>query len=486
MPNYFLYARKSTDTEDKQVLSLESQEKELLDLAARDGLEVVQVLRESRSAKSEGRPVFASLLADIQRGKADAILCWKLDRIARNMADAGRVIDLLQRGVVKEIRTHEAVHRPADNVLMLAVQLGMANQYSRDLSENVKRGNRAKLERGDWPAPAPFGYKNDRLEKKILVDEKTAPYLRRTFELYATGTYSLLQVCDQLYTEGLRTKSGGKVRRHMLHHWLNNKFYVGLMHRHGRLYQGNHTPLVSQALFERAQDVLHGRHHAKPEKHFYVARGFLTCASCSCTITADTKKGYQYYYCTNGRGACAEHKTYLRGEKVDTLLSSLFQELHFREELVGMSEAAYREWSASNVGVDQYAVHARERLESELQALVTAESLLTDQMAAQVLGRELYQEKMRRAADRRVEIKNQLAQMGTQGHQPVATFEQVRDVFLQGSKAANSYLSLSPEEKRKTLGIVLSNASLQNGNVAQYLFKNPYDILARTPKNADI
>src|SRR5690606_14909561 len=124
-----IYCRKSTDTEDKQVLSLESQENELKRLAEAHGLNVVGILHESMSAKAEGRPIFQQLLQLIASGKADAILCWKLDRLARNFIDGGRIIDLLQKAAIKEIRTYEGTHLPSDNVLMLAVNFGMANQY---------------------------------------------------------------------------------------------------------------------------------------------------------------------------------------------------------------------------------------------------------------------------------------------------------------------------------------------------------------------
>lgn len=479
---YIIYCRKSTDTEDKQVLSLDSQENELRQLADARQLEVVGVFRESKSAKAEGRPIFAEVIELIRKGKADGIICWKLDRLARNFIDGGRVIDLLQRGTIKEIRTHEAIHLPSDNVLLLAVQLGMANQYIRDLSENVKRGNRAKLERGEWPAPAPFGYK--KVNKQVVIDETRSPYLRRMFEMYSTGEYSLLQVTDAVYDMGMRTKTGKKIMRHTLRHMLMNKFYRGLMSRQGKLYQGKHEAIVSQEIFDRVQDVLHGRHHAKPEKHFYSARGFLNCANCGCMITADTKKGYQYYYCTNGKGVCKEHRQYLRSEVVDKMFSQLFQELKFDEELIELSGQAYLERLKSDPA-GQYANNARETLQKELAGLYDAESRLTDVLVSGVLKRELYDAKMREVSDRRVELENQLARMPKTDKTPECTFEQVREVFLDCNKAANGYLLLTPEEKRHTLGKLLSNAKVLGPNVAQWQFKSPYDVLARTPKNAD-
>ena len=186
---YIIYCRKSTDTEDKQVQSLESQENELVRLAENQNLQVSEILKESMSAKSEGRPVFKKLLENIIDKKADGIICWKLDHLARNMIDGGKVMDLLGKGIIKEIRTFESTHFPSDNVLMLAVHFGMANQFVRDLSVNVKRGNRTKLEHGEWPNHAPLGYLNK--DKTIAVDPERAKYVVRMFEMYSTGGYGM-------------------------------------------------------------------------------------------------------------------------------------------------------------------------------------------------------------------------------------------------------------------------------------------------------
>ena len=158
MKKYFIYCRKSTDTEDKQVMSLDAQLSELNSIAQREGLPVVRTFTESKSAKGPGREVFNDMLRRIQRGEAQAVLTWKLDRLARNFDDGGKIIGLLQRGVIQEIRTFDKSYLPADNVLMIAVELGMANQYVRDLSVNVRRGIREKIRRGIFYGKAPLGY----------------------------------------------------------------------------------------------------------------------------------------------------------------------------------------------------------------------------------------------------------------------------------------------------------------------------------------
>src|SRR5205807_7027834 len=147
--------------DDRQALSIVAQLSELNAIAAANNLSVVQTFTESKSAKEPGRDVFNEMLRRIEVGEADSILTWKLDRLARNFDDGGRIIGMLQRGVIKEIRTFEKTYLPTDNVLTIAVEFGMANQYVRDLSANIRRGIREKIRRGISCAKAPLGYFNE-------------------------------------------------------------------------------------------------------------------------------------------------------------------------------------------------------------------------------------------------------------------------------------------------------------------------------------
>ena len=174
---YFLYARKSTDVEDKQVLSIEGQLTELRALAKSEALEIADEFVEKRTAKMPGRPVFNEMIKQIQKGEAEGIICWKLDRLARNPVDGGQISWMLQQNIIQHIRIHDKSYYPSDNVLMMSVEFGMANQFIRDLSTNVKRGLRAKVKRGEFPSSAPVGYLNDVRMKTIVVDRKKSKIL---------------------------------------------------------------------------------------------------------------------------------------------------------------------------------------------------------------------------------------------------------------------------------------------------------------------
>ncbi|HEV7121698.1 MAG TPA: recombinase family protein, partial [Candidatus Paceibacterota bacterium] len=325
-------------------------------------------------------------------------------------------------------------------------------------------------------------YLNDKATKSIKIDKKRAPYVARAFELYVSGGYTLQQITDKLYEEGLRNSRGNKVFKNQIHRFFINKFYCGLMERSGVVYLGKHKGIVSVELFNKAEDILHGRLHPRPQKRFYSARGYLRCASCGCNLTADTQKGHQYYFCTNGKGGCVQHRKYLRSEVVDKILSEIFLDLKFDDDLISICADAYK--SRYQTKTD-YVLNARASLDKELSSLPERESLLTDGYSSGLIRKELFQEKMQEIANKRVEIQQQIKDIEVKGGASSITSEQVHNVFIEGSRAAEKYLLVPDEEKREMLQKLLSNLTIENGNVAQIQFKSPYHLLASTPKNAD-
>jgi site-specific DNA recombinase len=478
---YIIYCRKSTDTEDKQVLSLDSQEKELLAIADKHNLKIVKNFRESMSAKSAGRPIFNQMMKMITTSKADAILCWKLDRLARNFVDGGVVMDSLQKGIIKEIRTYESLHLPNETSFILAMQFGMANQYSRDLSVNVKRGNREKLARGEWPNHAPFGYLNNKVDKSIIVDPIRSQYLIRAFELYATGNYGFTGIANVLFEEGLRTRSGQKIYRGHIHRFISNPFYCGLMLRDGKYYQGKHPALISKELFDQAQFVANNRNRPRLQKKFFPLRGFLKCDNCGCALTASLKKGHHYYYCTNSKGICDEHKSYMRENYLYETISQVLESLHIPEKKIEIMYKAAKE----RVGADSlYTAQALDNLRTLVVALSNKEKKLLNAFLNEQTGKELYDTTVLELQNERVSLNQKIREFELR--QPASTLEPIKSIFLQGSRATKTFLDSNEMKKRKIISNLLWNLSIKNKTVAQVRFKTPFDILAKASKTSDI
>ena len=315
---YRLYVRKSTDTEDKQVQSLDDQIKYMTEVAHREGLHIVgDPISESQSAKRpDVRPKFNMLIKEIEEGKIDGIVCWKFDRLSRNPADSGRIQQLLQDGKLKHILTTERNYFPEDNALLLSVEAGMSNQYIRELATNTKRGMRSKAEKGDKPGVPPIGYLNDRLNKVVIVDPERFALVRILWDKMLTGTYSMAQLVrvadEELHIiSPVRGRTGGKpIAYSTLCVMFKNRFYTGKLPFNGQLYPGNHTAMITEEEYDRVQRIIDPSHTTRPkDKTFnFQLRNLFKCGECGFAITAEQKyknikstgerKSYIYYHCT--------------------------------------------------------------------------------------------------------------------------------------------------------------------------------------------
>lgn len=477
---YILYCRKSTDTEDKQVLSLDSQEHELTDIAKNQDLLVVKTMRESMSAKAPGRPVFNEMMKMIDSGKADAILCWKIDRLTRNPVDGGQIQWFLQSGKVKCIKTFEKNYLPSDNVLLMSIEQAMANQYIRDLSVNVKRGFREKLARGEWPNRAPLGYLNDRTMRNIVIDPLRAKYIPRAFELYLTGSHGFVEISDILYNEGFRSRTDKKVTKSYIQRILSSICYTGIMERDGKFYPANYQAIISKETYEKAQDVMNGRSHPRPQRLFFPLRGFMKCENCGCALTASLKKGHHYYYCTGNREGCNEHRNYMRENYLYEKISVIFDEIAFSERKIELMYQAAKERSGDDAA---YSDQVLQTLQTQLNALKTKESLLLDTFLAGQISKELYDGKILALHNEKILIEKQIQE--TKSKQPANVLEPTKKVFLEANRAKKEFLDGDDFKRRNILENLCWNLSIKEKNIHTVSLKSPFDIMLKTPKNAD-
>ncbi len=326
---YAIYARKSSSSEDKQAQSIEDQLGVLRTLADQRGLNVVREYTEARSAKAPGgRPVFTELIESIKAGETDAILCWHVNRLFRNPVDFGMVSWLLQTGALQEICTPHQVYRTGDNVLLLSVENGMANQYVIDLREVVERAIQSKLEKGIPPQLAPEGYLNNLHQHTIEKDPTRFDLIRKAWDLMLTGAYSVPQVISVLNEDwGYRSlqhrKHGGKpLSRAAGYRLFNNLFYTGHFLREGMVHKGCYPAMITLQEYERVQEILARQGQTQPKKRVYAYTGLIRCGQCGCMVTAEVKKGHLYYHCTNSKRLCTK-----KGLIEDALEKQIMREL---------------------------------------------------------------------------------------------------------------------------------------------------------------
>lgn len=354
-PKFFLMARKSTESEDRQVQSIDDQIKIMKRLAADLGIEIVKVFIESKSAKMPyGRPVFEEMMKRIEKGEAQGILCWKLDRLSRNPIDSARLQWALQQGIIKSIQTAEKEYRPEDNAILFSLESSMANQFIRDLKINVSRGMEGKRQRGWFPSRAPMGYLNHRIEKDnatIIKDPERFDIIRKCWDLFLSGSYTISQILQKLNNEwGFRTrktkKTGGKpVVKSTLYAIFTNPFYTGIYFCHGQQYQGKHEPMVSFDEYDHVQKLLKKRGNPRPKTKVLPFRGFIRCGECHCAITGDTKtkfvkatnrmESYTYYACTRKKVGvdCSQRKA-VKKEALELKIEKDLEELAILPEFL--------------------------------------------------------------------------------------------------------------------------------------------------------
>ena len=264
MNKYFLYARKSTDVEDKQVLSIEAQITELRESAKRENLEVVDILIEKQSAKTPGRPLFNSMLNRIENGEANGIIAWHPDRLARNSIDGGKIIYFLDCNKILALKFPQFwFESTPQGKFMLNIAFGQSKYYVDSLSENTKRGLRQKVRRGEYPSRTPLGYINDSRNKTIVVDKKKSKIIKEIFDIYAQGNSRLEDISNYLQDNGIISKTGKRIHISKASFILSNPFYYGHFKYAGEIYEGKHQPIISKKIFYGSGDITQQRKTAE-------------------------------------------------------------------------------------------------------------------------------------------------------------------------------------------------------------------------------
>ncbi|MDO8530134.1 MAG: recombinase family protein [bacterium] len=334
---YCLYARKSTEAEDRQALSIESQIKEMLELAQKDGLEVVETKRESHSSKEVGqRPVFNEMINEVREGKYNAILTWAPDRLSRNAGDLGSVVDLIDQKLLVEIRTNGQRFTNNPNEKFLLMILGSQAKLENDnKAVNVRRGLRARCEMGWRPGAVPTGYLSERhIDKKcqMRLDPKRAPFIKQMFEKVATEQWSGRKVFRWLLDSGFETKNSKALVLGNIYLILRNPFYYGEFEYpvgSGNWYQGKHTPIISKELFDKVQMTINDRLIPKTESREFAFTKLMKCGYCGSGITAEEKfkklldggvNRHTYYHCSKGKNIDCKNPPINEPSLIDELI----------------------------------------------------------------------------------------------------------------------------------------------------------------------
>ena len=458
-----------------QIMSIAAQLTELKEYAIREGLEIVASFEEAKTAKEPGRRVFVEMLEMLEQGKANGILAWHPDRLARNSIDGGRIIHMIDKGILKGLRFPTfTFEKSPQGLFMLNLAFGQSKLYVDQLSENVKRGMRHKIRRGEWPSLAPIGYLNNPRTRNIQPDPEKAPIVRKAFELYATGVHTLYTIADELKRMRLTSHSGKSLAVSSVQVLLQNPIYYGAMRFHGELHPGSFEPLISRELFDKVQAVMKSRaKKQRRRKHQFPFIGFLKCAECDCAITAELQRGHHYYRCTHKRGKCSQRK-YLREESLLEQVREIVEQLTLPEEWGEKMLAKLGREKAENKSSSRAAV---QHLRSEKENIEKKLEDLLDLRLEGVLGTDEYVSKKNKLISRKVEIEQKIAKAETEGD---PTLESARNIILRSLEGKKLLDANEPEAFPLFLRNAGSNFLLQ-GRSVQWQPKNGWRAVFARP-----
>ncbi|MDO8240722.1 MAG: recombinase family protein [Candidatus Moranbacteria bacterium] len=462
-PKFVIYARKSSEDNSKQVHSIDAQIFVMKDIAKHEGIQIVEIFQESKSAKEPGRPVFNKMIEQFKKNKYDGILCWKIDRLARNPVDAGIVQWLLQKNSIQQIITSDRKYNPEDNVIIASVEFGMSNQYILDLSKNVKRGLAEKVRRGEYPGPVPLGYLRDFKTKKIILDPDKAHYIKRAYQLYSTGLYSIDQLTEKLNNEGLRSLHSQRVQPSIIGRMLNNPIYYGWFEWKGQLCPGKHAPIISKDIFDKVDEIMFPQRVMKrKDKRKFTFRGLLRCGECGLKITAEVRKGHTYYRCTKSRGTNKCSQRYVREEALDEEINRKLSELNFDPEVTELAILALKDQNRNQL---QQQIEIQRKNEELLRKNRESQDILVNRFLDNLVPEDIYNRRLTglRNDEARLDEIIQNTKDNTRN-----AFDKIETIVRFSQLANEIFTNGTPVAKKEVAGIISSDITLKDRKILDF------------------
>lgn len=450
--------------------------------------------RDSASKRSGERPQFKAMLARIfEKGDVDVVVVHKLDRFARDAAHHLAVRAALRQRGVRLVSVQEQLEETASGRLVEGIHALMAEFYSANLSAEVKKGMKQKVEMGGWTHRAPLGYINvrewvgGRRVSYVVPDPERADLVRLAFNLYATGDYTLEVLLGELRARGL-TNRGRKdypampITMHGLTWLLTNRFYSGLVEWQGVEYKGLHEPLVDSKTFFKVQDLFASRsgRWTREVRHQHYLKGFLYCAVCGRGLSLQRSKGrYLYFFCLGQKDrrrptGCKE--AYVAAEKFERQVEELYQRVQLPPEWAKRLRASME---AEIIARQDRNAAEREFLTRKLAKVETERRKLLEAYYAGAVDVALLRSEQQRIVSDIREIEERLKNVEA----TLAEWQEVLAIaFKFASNCGQAYRSANSRTRKLYNSAVFERLAVRNGEITEISYREPFGALFVLPE----
>lgn len=474
--NYIGYIRVSTVKQGTKGVSLIEQRDAIIRYAERNQFHISVWLEEMETAAKQGRPIFNQALKLLRSGKANGIILHKLDRGARNLRDWAAIGELSDQGIEVHFVNESLDLQSRGGRLSADIQAVVATDYIRNLREETRKGFYGRLKQGLYPLRAPIGYVDQGKGKAKTIDPMMGPLVLKAFELYGSARFNLETLGEELHRLGLRNRYGARVARNGLSTLLNNSFYMGIIQikRTGESFAGIHEALISKSMYDRVQGVLSGKINTRSQRHSFLFRRLLSCATCHYSLIGERQKGNVYYRCHNKQ--CPP--TSIREDEAEAAVQRFLRRINFTDQ-----EKGYFKSKITTMKKNWTSQREEGILNAKLQLGQIKERLnrLTDAYLDQVLDKALFEtRKNDLLLDQKALEANLINFDGKNGFQPDKL---EKFLELAGNALLSHQLALS-EEKREMLKILTSNR-LVTGKKLELEPSLPFQEIANRWENDD-
>ena len=466
-----IYARVSSKEQEETGYSLPAQLDLLRKYAEKNGFKVCKEFSIAESATSQsGRKTFQAMLTYTNQKKIHTIICEKIDRLTRTPKDAGviddwvrstetRTVHFAKEGFIlsKQTKAHEN--------LVWNMKVAIAKFYTDNLSEEVRKGQAAKIAAGHLPTKPPLGYRTvgEQGKKVHVIDDNTAPLVKKMFEMYATGNFSVVELTKRINLTGLRNRNGNKLSKTRVHDFLSDPFYYGDMRWNDKIYKGAHEPLITLELFNKVQEKL-GRGTASPyyRTHPMLYKAKVTCATCGFLVSWERQKGHVYGSCKHCKSPLGASSKYLREEELDKkIIEKVLEVAPKNQKVLDILNQALKEDAEEEMHA--YETSKRQLEENLRRGDLRVDTAYTDRLDGRI-GTERYDGIKAEWDAERKAILNELTRLSNDKSK---YYDAGFSIHVLATKTREIYESrhVTDDDRRLLLSYAFNKVTLERGNI---------------------